>query len=60
MMGAVWLLGCTEKKFEKATELYSEAIALCPSAILYSNRAMAAIKQESYGLAIADAESAIR
>lgn len=49
----------SDKKFEKASDLYTQAIEMCPTAILYSNRALAAIKQESYGLAIADAESAI-
>lgn len=48
-----------DRKYEKAAELYSEAIKLHPTAILYANRAMAAIKMESYGLAIADAEAAI-
>jgi serine/threonine-protein phosphatase 5 len=55
----MYLAWRAEKKFEKATELYTQAIEICPTAILYSNRALAAIKQESYGLAIADAESAI-
>ena len=48
-----------DHKFEKACELYSEAIKLHPTAILYSNRAMAAIKIESYGMALADADAAI-
>lgn len=48
-----------DHKFEKACELYSEAIKLHPTAILYSNRAMAAIKMESYGVALADAEAAL-
>jgi serine/threonine-protein phosphatase 5 len=30
-----------------------------PTAVLYSNRAMANIKKENYGLAIADADKAI-
>jgi tetratricopeptide (TPR) repeat protein len=48
-----------DHKFEKACELYSEAIKLHPTAILYANRAMAAIKMESYGVALADAEAAL-
>ena len=48
-----------EHHFEKATELYSQAIELNPTAILYANRAMAAIRMENYGMAIQDAEAAI-
>lgn len=48
-----------ENHFEKATELYSQAIELHPTAILYSNRALAAIRMENYGMAIQDAEAAI-
>lgn len=48
-----------DHKFEKACELYSEAIKLHPTAILYANRAFAAIKMESYGVALADAEAAL-
>jgi len=48
-----------EHHFEKATELYSQAIELSPTAILYANRAMAAIRMENYGMAIQDAEAAI-
>ena len=35
------------------------AIELHPTAILYANRAMAAIRMENYGMAIQDAEAAI-
>jgi serine/threonine-protein phosphatase 5 len=38
---------------------YSEAIDIYPTAIYYSNRAMAYIKAESFGLALADANTAI-
>jgi serine/threonine-protein phosphatase 5 len=38
---------------------YSEAIDTVPTAVFYSNRAMAMIKLESYGLAISDAVEAI-
>lgn len=47
-------------KYALAAEKYTDAIALHPSAILYSNRAHALIKIESYGLAIQDANTAIR
>lgn len=47
-------------KYALAAEKYTEAIVLCPSAILYSNRAQALIKIESYGLAIEDANEAMR
>lgn len=50
--------------FAKAAMLYTSAIELDESSpllpVLYSNRAMAQIKAESYGLAIADAEESIR
>ncbi|GMF17843.1 unnamed protein product [Phytophthora fragariaefolia] len=46
-------------KFAAAVELYSEAIALVPTAIFYANRAAAHVKSESYGLAIDDASAAI-
>ena len=50
----------TDGKFGLAADKYTEALTLNPeSAILYSNRAMAYMKMESYGLAIADAEEAI-
>lgn len=47
-------------KFSHAAEKYSEAIALAPNAIYYSNRAQALIKLESYGLAIQDANEALK
>ncbi len=50
----------TACKYGLAAEKYTEAIELCPSAVLYSNRAQAFIKLESYGLAIVDADEAIR
>ena len=39
-------------KYSSAAEKYSAAIEYHPSSILYSNRAQALIKLESYGLAI--------
>lgn len=47
-------------KYALAAEKYTDAIELYPSAILYSNRAQALIKIESYGLAIEDANEAMR
>ena len=47
-------------KYATAAEKYTLAIDLLPSAILYSNRAQALIKLESYGLAIQDANDAIK
>jgi serine/threonine-protein phosphatase 5 len=47
-------------RFALAAEKYSDAIDLFPTAVLYSNRAQAFIKLESFGLAIADADAAIR
>lgn len=55
--GNAFITAC---KYALAAEKYSEAIELCPSAVLYSNRAQAFIKLESYGLAIVDADEAIR
>ena len=46
-------------KFAQAAQKYTEAINIFPTAVLYSNRAQAMIKTESYGLAISDADSAI-
>jgi len=47
-------------KFISAIDLYSQAIELCPTAINFSNRAMAHLKLENYGSAICDAEEAIK
>ena len=47
-------------KFAQAAQKHTEAINIFPTAVLYSNRAQAMIKTESYGLAISDADSAIR
>lgn len=48
-----------QNKFSLAAEKYTEAIALYPTAIFYSNRAQAQIKLEGYGMAIADADMAL-
>jgi len=47
-------------KYSLAAEKYSEAIELNPTAIFYANRAQALIKLESYGLAIQDANEALK
>lgn len=47
-------------KYALAAGKYSEAIDLNPTAIFYSNRAQALIKLESYGLAIQDANEALK
>jgi len=47
-------------KYALAAEKYSEAIEIAPNAIFYSNRAQALIKLESFGLAIMDANEAIK
>lgn len=47
-------------KFSQAAAKYTDAIALYPNAIYYANRAQALIKLENYGLAIQDANDALR
>ncbi len=47
-------------KYAASAEKYSAAIELHPTAIFYSNRAQAMIKTESYGLAISDANEALK
>jgi serine/threonine-protein phosphatase 5 len=47
-------------RFTAAVDSYSRAIASAPSAALFSNRAAAHLKLESYGSAIEDAEAALR
>lgn len=47
-------------KYALAATKYTSAIEILPSAILYANRAQALIKIESYGLAIQDANDAIK
>jgi hypothetical protein len=47
-------------KYSLAADKYTAAIELHPSSIVYSNRAQALIKLESYGLAIQDANESIR
>lgn len=47
-------------RYSQAAEKYTAAIELNPTAIYYSNRAQALIKLESYGLAISDANEALK
>lgn len=42
-----------------AAELYSVAIEIHPTAMLYGNRAQAYLKRELYGAALEDADNAI-
>ena len=49
----------TEKKYLDAVTQYSLAIDVLPSAILYSNRAMAYLKLEDFGLTIDDANTGV-
>lgn len=49
-----------EGRFVKALEEYTAAIELAPAPAYFTNRAMVYIKREEYGLAILDAESAMR
>ena len=46
--------------YAEAAEKYTAAIELHPTAIFFANRAQALIKMESYGLAIQDANEAIK
>jgi len=51
----------TAHKNKEAEELYSRAIDLNPTnEILFSNRAFAALRQDKFGQAIADATTAIQ
>jgi serine/threonine-protein phosphatase 5 len=45
--------------YGSATEKYTQAINLYPTAVFYANRAQASIKLEQYGSAIEDANAAI-
>ena len=46
-------------RYSEAADLYTEALELFESSVLYSNRAMAYIRMEQYGLAIIDADASI-
>jgi serine/threonine-protein phosphatase 5 len=47
-------------KYSQAADKYTAAIAIYPNAIFFSNRAQALIKLENYGLAIQDANDALK
>jgi serine/threonine-protein phosphatase 5 len=46
-------------KYSQAIQAYTDGISILPTAVLYSNRSFCFLKTESFGLAIADAKSAI-
>jgi len=46
-------------EYEKAVELYTKAIELCPSAVYYSNRSISNLRMECAGYALSDASKAI-
>ncbi|PAV56605.1 hypothetical protein WR25_04152 [Diploscapter pachys] len=48
-----------DQLYDVAIELYSLAIDILPSAVLYANRSMANMKRELYGSALEDADRAI-
>jgi len=50
----------TEKNYDEAIRLYTEAISLNPkSAVYYANRSFAQLRMENYGYALDDASKAI-
>lgn len=46
-------------KYEEAVELYTQAIEVHQTSVLYANRAFANLKLENYGVALLDADEAI-
>lgn len=48
-----------DSDYEKAIELYTDAIQMHPDAILYSNRSFAYLRREWYGYALIDAKKAL-
>ncbi|GBG31261.1 Serine/threonine-protein phosphatase 5 [Hondaea fermentalgiana] len=48
-----------QAQYAQAIAVYSDAIELSPSAVLYSNRAFAHLRTEAFGLAIEDARKAL-
>lgn len=48
------------KNYEGAIDYYTQAIAKIPTAVFYANRAQAHIKKENFGLALNDANEAIK
>ena len=49
-----------KKDYDKAISFYTQAIEIKPTAVFYSNRAQASIKKENFGLALNDANDAIK
>lgn len=49
-----------KKDYDKAIDFYTQAIEIKPTAVFYSNRAQANIKKENFGLALNDANDAIK
>uniref|UniRef100_A0A7S3PRS1 Serine/threonine-protein phosphatase n=1 Tax=Aplanochytrium stocchinoi TaxID=215587 RepID=A0A7S3PRS1_9STRA len=49
-----------EGSYETAIEFYSQAIDVCPNAILYANRSACYLKTESFGLGMSDAKESIK
>ncbi|QPG75319.1 hypothetical protein FOA43_002671 [Brettanomyces nanus] len=49
-----------KKNYDKAIDFYTKAINLNATAVYYANRAQAQIKHENFGLALNDANDAIR
>lgn len=51
----------SEKEYDKAIEMYSNAIKLDPkNAVYFANRSLAHLRQESFGLALEDGISAVK
>lgn len=48
------------KHFSRAVTLYTSALEVLPSAVLYANRAAANLALENCGAALADAESSVQ
>jgi serine/threonine-protein phosphatase 5 len=49
-----------EKKYSEAVEYYTKAIEIQPTSVYYCNRSLNHIHLENYGLALQDAEEAIK
>lgn len=55
----IWTVRAAAKEYEEAIEQYTKAVECYPTAVFFSNRAMAHMKLENWGSVIADATSAI-
>lgn len=49
-----------EKNYDQAIQLYTKAIELQSNAVYYANRSLAHLRQESFGFALTDGESAVK